>query len=414
MRRKIKKLKIKKFTDLPLVSIPIIGSFFIFVTSFNLGTTGSPQWVMLAKSLLAGKFFFLQTPIELRDSVFLHGHYYWPFPPFPVLLLAPLVALGAIFNITIYQGYLQILLVFGLFILVYLLARKFFRPNGAIWLAIAFTFASPFLRVAVLPSYAHLPYVVADIALFAALLEYVGKKRLWLIGLFMAFALGSRTAAGLGTIFFLGDILLSNKVEVKVKITNLAKLLLPVAIAALLIAGYNYVRFGNLFETGYSIQILTNQALVKARDYGVFSLVHIPGNLYYFIFNAPIPVLKDGISHVLAFPFIKSDSWGLGIFFISPYLLYLFRLSYKDKVSRLLIATSIIIAIPIFTYYGIGFIQLGFRYSLDFMPFIYFLFMRNYSSQFGAVSLRLKWLIAISAIFDLYLLLTLIMMPTPP
>lgn len=48
------------------------------------------------------------------------------------------------------------------------------------------------------------------------------------------------------------------------------------------------------------------------------------------------------------------------------------------------------------------------------MPFIYFLFMRNYSAQFGSLSTRLKWLIALSALFDLFLFFTLVFYPSLP
>lgn len=324
--------------------------FAVVITAFDLGTVGSTEWQMLAQSFLAGKTFFLQAPSTLNDTVFFNGHYYWPFPPFPALLFVPLVPIADFLKISLAQGYVQLALVALAFFLVYRLARKFFLPDDSAWFAIAFTFASAFLWIAPVPAYTHLSYVTAAIGLFGALLEYTGRKRWWLIGILMSIALASRTTAGLGILFFLGDILIVEKESMRRKLKWAVELAFPFAVTALLLAFYNYVRFGSPWETGYALQILMSDAYIQARAYGLFSLVHIPGNIYYFLFNAPVPILKDGVSRVLAFPYIKADPWGMGLVFVSPYLFYLFLLDYKDKISWLLIATSIIIAIPIFMY----------------------------------------------------------------
>lgn len=397
-----------------IATLTLIFIFSVVTFTFDLGIAGTPQWMMLARSFLAGKTFFLTKLPFLTDSVFLNGHYYWPFPPFPAILFMPIVAVFDFLKIPLYQGYVQLPIVIGVFFLVYRLAKKYVSADDAAWFAIAFTFASAFLWVGAAPTYSHLPYVVAVAALFGALLEYTGKKRWWLIGLLMAIALTARTAAGLGILFFLGDIFVVSKNAWRAKIKSAAILLAPFVATGILLALYNYVRFGSALESGYGIQILSIAAYAKARAYGVFSLTHIPGNLYYFLLAGPAPIFKDSISHVLTFPYLKADPWGMGLIFVSPYLAYLFFLDYKDKISWLLIAASIIIAIPIFTFWGVGFTQLGYRHALDFMPFVYFLFIRNYAAQYGALSTRLKWLIALSAILDLYFFFTLVFIPGMP
>jgi hypothetical protein len=391
-----------------IATILVIFICTVVTVAFDLGTTETAQWQMLAQAFLHGRTFFLQVPAILTDSVLWNGHYYWPLGPFPAVLLMPFMAAADFLKMPFNIGGLQLVIVALIFWLVYRLARKFFSQDDAGWFAIAFTFASAFLWIAVSPRYGYFPYTITVAAIFAAILEYTGKKRWWLIGLFMAIAVATRTTAGLGILFFIGDITLVCERSFREKLKSLVKLLIPFGVSVILLGVYNYLRFGDPFQAGYSLQILTNPALSQARDYGLFNLIHIPGNLYYFFLAAPLPVLKDSISQVLTFPFIKANPWGMGIIFVSPYLLYLFLLSYKDRISRLLIATSIIIAIPIFTYYGIGIVQLGYRYALDFMPFVYFLFMRNYSAQYGPLSGRLKWLIALSALLDLYLVFTLI------
>lgn len=166
------------------------------------------------------------------------------------------------------------------------------------------------------------------------------------------------------------------------------------------------MRFGSFTEQGYTNQIVSNKYLEKAREYGLMSLIHVPGNLYYFLLSGPIPVFKDNISHVLQFPFVKANPWGMSIFLTSPIFIYLFSLSYKDRLSKILIITIAAIALPIFLYYGIGWRQFGYRYALDFLPFLFFLLIKNYKERFKELSLGFKTVIIISSLTNLYLLIT--------
>jgi hypothetical protein len=393
-------------------TVALVYVFAAVIAAFNLGMSGSDQWQMLAQSFLHGKLYFLHTPNPITDSAFWAGRYYWPFGPFPAVVFMPFVALADVLKVNFLQGWIQFPLVVLVFVLAYRVGKKFFSADDAAWFAVAFTFASAFLWIASMPGWGYLPYVFSAAAMWAALYEYLGRKRQWLIGLLMAIVLASRTTAALGIVFFLGDILFLSKITWRKKIKSAVELLAPFVVALLLLAVYNYARFGNVFETGYAFQISANQSLTAARAYGLFSIVHVPGNLYYFLFSAPLPVFRDAVSHVLAFPFLKANPWGMSILVTSPYLLALFFLSHREKISRLLIATAIIVIIPSLLFFGLGYRELGYRFALDFMPFVYFLFMRNYAAQFGALSIRLKWLIALSALFDLYLLFTLILIPS--
>ena len=175
----------------------------------------------------------------------------------------------------------------------------------------------------------------------------------------------------------------------------------------MLLAGYNYQRFGNIFEQGYNYQILLTESLSKAREYGIFSLAHLPTNLYYFLLSVPLPIFRDGVSHVLKFPFVMADPWGMSIFITSPYFIYLFFLKYKDKISKLFLVSIFLTALPILLYYGVGFRQFGYRYSLDFLPFLFWLKIRNYNSKYKKLSNKFKILVLISAFTNLYLFRTL-------
>ena len=68
--------------------------------------------------------------------------------------------------------------------------------------------------------------------------------------------------------------------------------------------------------------------------------------------------------------------------------------------------TIIVIALPVFLYYGIGVFQFGYRYSLDFLPYLFLILIKNYKEQKGNLNYGLKAVIIATTLFNLYLLAT--------
>jgi hypothetical protein len=234
--------------------------------------------------------------------------------------------------------------------------------------------------------------------IFLAIYEYLGKKRYILLGLIFACILLTRFTAALGIIFILLEIV-GNKTAGKVR--NLLRLVTPIAVSVVILFIYNYLRFGNIIEQGYKFQIL-GEAAMASRNYGIFSFLHIPGNLYYFLFASFEPVFKDNISQVLRFPYFSYNEWGISVFITSTYLIKLFFVNYRDKINRNLLIASIVIALPIFMYNGIGFRQFGYRYSLDFLPYLFLLIMLYYRKT--GLTLKIKIAMFLSIFLNLYLL----------
>ena len=60
---------------------------------------------------------------------------------------------------------------------------------------------------------------------------------------------------------------------------------------------------------------------------------------------------------------------GLGLFLTTPALLYMFK-ARLDRLNLAAIAALFAILIPIITYGATGWSQFGYRFSLDFLPFM--------------------------------------------
>lgn len=381
--------------------------FFAIVFIFNFIPQGEQHFSYLASSFLQGKTYFLTQPGSWGDTVFFKGHHYWPEGPFPSIILMPFVALFSLFNQFFSHGYLQFFIVLGVFYLVFKITRKFeYSQNDSLYLAFAFCFSSAFLGVAMSPWSWYFSQVTTVFLEFLVINEYLSNRRYLLLGLLSGFLVATRTTASLTILYIALHAILVVNASFSSKLKNLLKLSVPYIIFIAVLALYNFLRFGNVFEQGYSWCLCGDFHTYAREYYGILSLLHIPGNLYYFLLSVPLPVFKDAVSHVLQFPFVKANTWGMSIFVTSPIFFYLFLLSYKDKLSKILIVTAIVIAIPIFLYYGIGYRQFGYRYSLDFLPLLFFLLIKNYKQKSRELSLGFKMVILVSSLTNLYLFMT--------
>jgi len=388
----------------------IISIFFSIIFSFNFINNGEQQFSYLADSFLHNKLYFIEALPSSGDMAFSNGKFYWPLGLFPAVILMPFVFIFKVLGLFFYQGYLNFILVILTFLVVFRIGIKLnYSKIDSLFLAVAFCFASAYLGVAAITWSWYFAHVITVLLIFLSISEYLTKKRYWLIGLLFGLIFLTRATAGVGIVFFILDIF-SAKNTFKHKIKNLINLAAPFASMVLIYFMYNYLRFENILEQGYSTQIF-GENLTKARSYGLFNLIHLPGNLYYLFLSMPSPVFRDSISHALKFPFIKVDPWGMSIFLTSPYLFYLLFLKYENKTSYFLMFTITLIALPILLFFGVGVRQFGYRFALDFMPFLFLLFMINYKEQKNHLSDKLKILIVIAAVFNLYLLFTIFLCP---
>jgi hypothetical protein len=188
----------------------------------------------------------------------------------------------------------------------------------------------------------------------------------------------------------------------KEKTKQLVFLLLPIGISLAMLFLYNYFRFHSFFDQGYTTQHLSNPYLQANRTKAIWGLIHIPANLYYFLFRGPDAVFVPN-TQILTYPFLKINGWGMSIFFTSPMFLWIAKAPFRKKEVFLASITSLLIALSIFGYYGIGFDQFGYRYAIDFYPFLFIILLYAVHKR---TSVLLKAIIVFSFFFNFFLLLT--------
>ncbi len=336
--------------------IPFLFILFLFG---NVNVNSEQQFVQLAESFLKGSLSFVKVA-KISDTVFFANHYFWPLGPFPAVILLPFVVVFKSFL----QGYIEFPLNILNFYLVYKIARKFkVEHQKSLFLAVFFIFGSIYAPLGAIPGSWYFSQVVACSLILLAIYEFLGTRRFLLIGICIALAVATRMTTIFSSVFFLYYL-----VKKPIDFTRIIKFTLPIAIIVLILGIYNQARFSNPLESGYNLQLIPKDAQIR-RAAGLFSPKHIPGNLFYMLLKGPEPILSND-SHILVPPYISFDSYGLSIFFLSPILFLIFVANYKKELVKVSAFTVLIISIPVITYYGIGQKQVGYRYALDFLPFL--------------------------------------------
>lgn len=340
--------------------------------SFN---AGRGDFFYLADAFLHGRTWLTFQPGPY-DVIIVDGRFYVPFAPFPALAFVPLVALiGAVQADHLQSGLNALLAAGGVGLCWMLLGRIGVRSIAdRLWLVVLFGFSTQILWVTTRGGVWHTGHLVAAILTFAALVELWGRQRAWLIGLLAGAAFLTRAPLAFAVPFY--ALMLDSSAVVgaartaggymtsaarSVRWREWAGLALGVAPSIVLFFAYNQVRFGTPFESGYALATLPN-FLERQRELGLFSIAHIGMNLDYFLVH--LPTVID------TFPFFRPDGLGLSIFITSPGLLLASQADWRRPRAWWLLGAMIAVLIPTLLYYGGGWLQYGYRYFLDSVPFV--------------------------------------------
>ncbi len=348
---------------------------FAFLAIRNLAPIGAQHFVLLANSFLAGHLDFLESPGVWADTAPFDGKYYWPLGPFPAMLLTPFVA---VFGSEVRQGVIQLALNILNGLLIFSLARKTgaLRHGDAAWVALFYIFGSAYYGVAQVAWSWYFAHVVGTSAVVAALALHARGIRPFWVGLLVGLGGLTRPSIFLGGLYFVGVLWQSGDRERRFR--SVGELLLGLLVCGGASLWYNYVRFQNPFEFGYAYQLLTYPALIAAREHGVLSVRHIPGNLYFFLLKGPEAVFRGDGSPVLVYPYLIANFWGMSLFLTSPIYVRCFMADYSRPPSAWALLTSLLMLCQMLLYYGVGLPQYGNRYALDFYPFLLVILLEEF------------------------------------
>jgi hypothetical protein len=243
------------------------------------------------------------------------------------------------------------------------LARAYGAKGAdAYWIAIFTAFGSLLWYVSVLGDMYYLAHAEAFLALTVFLLEWAGRRRPVVLGAALALSFLARPTTVLAAVPFGLVLLWQRRASLAGTARGAIAFGLPVAAAIGIYGWFNWVRFGSPLESGYAISYLAQPSLEARRALGIFSLAQIPENLRLALLALPGTQTR--------FPFVVPSTFGMSLLLVSPAILTSLWAGIRDRTAQLLWVAALLVAVPVFLYYGGGYVQYGFRYSLDFTPFL--------------------------------------------
>ncbi len=365
-------------------------SLFISYAIFQFLTVGQRGYdtvlTDLAVRFTEGKVSMSIHKLPPRDISNYYNNYYVYFGPLSSLMIMPFVY---VFGEKVPQVSIGIFSMIVSFVAVYFIALKFrFEKLDSLWLSTFFVFSTVLFSSSVVNITAWQVEALGVPFILLAICTYLYKRNAFYIGLFLALALLTRITLVGAVAFFFFEILYK-----RFTIKQFIILLIPVVLALGLIGAYNDRRFHSVLETGYKYNISkAADHIGKNHALGEISLIHLPANLYSFLVMAPEPMFLDshnGDGFALQFPYMKANPWGVAIWFTSPLFLYLITSFKKGKYTLSSAITALILAIPVFTWYSIGYAQFGYRYALDFLPFLFLLLIPCLGSRLSKTAITL-------------------------
>ena len=351
------------------------------------------HYLYLASHFARGDLTVDTLPNSYQDYVIWEGHKFLPLGPLPAVALIPALPFAELArnNIITWAGYILTLLNVWLFSGA--LGRAGIAGEQRMWALLLFFGGTVYLSAVVAGTSWFFAHVLTTTLLLWAIWEMLGRGRAWLVGLALGLAATTRITALFALPFFLwlywkqrtarGEVNdtegrdTGDSVDAPSKTAigwqslafRCGLLLLGLTGPLALLFAYNYARFGSGLESGYGHAILKYPPLAQALERGLFSLEHLPKNLFMLFLQGPLPYPNEE-APVLLFPYVQPSRWGMGIFFTSPALLYAFRANLKRPLAQASLLGIISIMLPLITYYGVGWQQFGYRYALDFTPLL--------------------------------------------
>jgi hypothetical protein len=155
-----------------------------------------------------------------------------------------------------------------------------------------------------------------------------------------------------------------------------AFLLIP-ALLALCTAGYNFARFGSVFDFGYA----RIPGVLKEPWYGghLFSLNAIPRNMH--------KMLLAGVDDLPEFPYFRPFAFGCSIFVSSPFLFLLFREGGKHRAAAWIAIATLTFAL--WCHGNPGGWQYTYRYAMILLPWMFALIATNGPEKLSIIEIAL-------------------------
>ena len=311
---------------------------------------------------------------------------YVSFPPFPAVLMLPLVAIwGLGFNDVVFTVLWAALNPALLFFLLRSLQRQGLSkrsPADDLWLTVMFGVGSVYYYCSVVGEVWFTAHVVAVSAVIGFAWAAVGARRPALAGLFVGLGLATRPPGlGLMAVLFLWEAVRVSGALTRAEapqgqgqgqrgklrfrpnirlVQMLARFSGPLVVILAILLLHNWARFAHPFEFGH--RYLNVQWQERIQRFGLFNYHFLSRNLAAALILLPRILTR--------WPYIKISQHGMSLLVTSPALVYAAVPADRSRLAVPLWLTVLATALPSLLYQNSGYVQVGYRFSLDYMIFL--------------------------------------------
>jgi len=300
-----------------------------------------------------------------NDFSHVDGKWYVVFPPFPALLLLPILWLvkdpervhdGQFFLWL--SGVAPALLFLSLEKL-----RRFGRSDldelGNVGLSLSFAFGSVYFFCAEQGTVWFAAHVVGAALAAAYLLFSLEAERPFLAGLALGLGFATRTPLLFAAPLFVLEAWRTSRPRL---VRSLLVFAAPLTVILALTLIHNQLRFGDPFEVGYRFLGVAWQHRIE--KWGLFGYHYLAKNLGVMLTSLPFWTPKGST------PF-QINLHGLALWLTTPAYLWLLWPQRKAAPHRALWITAACVAVPTLLYQNTGWLQFGYRFSNDYAPFLF-------------------------------------------
>ncbi|HUS29519.1 MAG TPA: hypothetical protein VMZ53_13495 [Kofleriaceae bacterium] len=290
--------------------------------------------------------------------------WYMSFPPFPTVIMLPSAIISGRDGNDVLPTILFAALILPLSLLVLrrLAAAQLSQRSlgDDLWLVAMLAFGSVMFFSAVQGSVWYTAHVVGVVLALIYAWGSIEAKRPIIAGLALGAAALTRTPMAFMFPLFLAEAWRMAGGDRRTFVRGVVPFAIPVAAFAIAGMAYNIVRFHSPTEFGHTYLDVRQQAQIE--QWGLASYHYLTRNL-----AVAFTLLPELPGH---WPWIQISGHGLALWLTTPILLYALWPTQKPAIHRALWITVACVAIPSLFYQNSGWVQFGYRFSLDYMVFL--------------------------------------------
>ena len=290
--------------------------------------------------------------------------WYMSFPPLPTVLMLPAAAISGRDGNDVIPTLLLAALILPLTLLVLRrlaaagLSQRTVRAD--LWLVATLAFGSVLFFSAVQGKVWYTAHVVGVVLALVYAWSSIEARHPIAAGLALGAAALARTAMAFMFPLFLFEAWRTSGGDRRLFVRRVLVFAGPIIAFALAGMIYNVIRFGAPTEFGHTYLEVRQQGQIE--QFGLASLHYLGRNL-----TVAFTLLPELLGHE---PWIQISGHGMALWLTTPIVFFLLWPREKPAIHRALWITVACVAVPPLLYQNSGWVQFGYRFSLDYMVFL--------------------------------------------